>query len=219
MDLTIAYSLHGVDASSFDIGSSSGQVTVDGDIDYETKAEYNFTVRARDVNSRTDEVDIRITVSNIDEPPNTMFAPTLIEKTETSITFTYVTPTTTGPPVTAYKVRYTNQRTGNSVIEESTDIQATIYNLEPDTFYIIEVSAVNDEGEGNYSPGLDTSTKDVSGTVTGSRSFSLTSSIAVSTHGYSFEWSGALEVYSTYISGIAGYLREFNVTVNTVTET
>ena len=55
--------------------------------------------------------------------------------------------------------------------------------------------------------------------MTGSRSFSLTSNIAVSTHGYSFEWSGALEVYSIYVSGIAGYLREFNVTVNTVTET
>ena len=151
---TIAYSLHGGDASSFDIGSSSGQVTVNGSIDYETKADYNFTVRARDVNSRTDEVDIRITVSNVDEPPEIMAAPTLIEKTETSVTFSYVTPTTTGPPITLYKVRHTNQRTGNSVVEESADTQATIYNLDPDTFYIIEVTAVNAEGEGNYSPGL-----------------------------------------------------------------
>ena len=77
---TIAYSLHGGEAASFDIGSSSGQVTVDGDIDYETKADYNFTVRARDVNSRTDEVDIRITVSNVDEPPDSMVAPSTIRE-------------------------------------------------------------------------------------------------------------------------------------------
>ena len=159
MDLTIAYSLHGGDASSFDIGSSSGQVTVDGDIDYETKADYNFTVRARDINSRTDEVDIRIAVSNVDEPPDSMVAPILLEKTETSITLSYIKPTTTGPPITKYKIRYSNQRTGDSAVEESEDTQATIYNLEPDTFYVVEVSAVNAEGTGNYSPGLETATK------------------------------------------------------------
>ena len=31
--------------------------------------------------------------------------------------------------------------------------------LEPDTFYVVEVSAVNAEGTGNYSPGLETATK------------------------------------------------------------
>ena len=66
---TLTYSLSGTDASSFDIGSSSGQITVATatTLDYETDASYSVTVTATDTYSATGSVVVTIEVGDIRE--------------------------------------------------------------------------------------------------------------------------------------------------------
>ena len=65
---TLTYTLTGTDASSFSIGSRTGQVTVGTGtmLDYETKASYTVTVSATD-GSASDTISVAITVVNMDE--------------------------------------------------------------------------------------------------------------------------------------------------------
>ena len=66
----LSYALGGADASSFDIGSATGQITVgaDTDLDYETKSSYEVTVTATDPYQGADEITVTINVNNLDEP-------------------------------------------------------------------------------------------------------------------------------------------------------
>ena len=67
---TITYSLSGADAGSFEIGASTGQITVkDGtDLDHENEDSYTVIVTATDTGSLTDTVTVNISVTNVDEP-------------------------------------------------------------------------------------------------------------------------------------------------------
>ena len=77
-DSTLIYTLGGVDADLFDIGTNSGQIKVGEDtaLDYETKADYTVTVSVRDgkdargiPDSATDDVvNVTITLTDLDEP-------------------------------------------------------------------------------------------------------------------------------------------------------
>ena len=61
------YSLSGTDASSFDIDSRTYQLTVKDPLDYETKSVYQLSVRVNDNLNVGDEVDVTVTVNNVDE--------------------------------------------------------------------------------------------------------------------------------------------------------
>ena len=65
-DDTLTYSLGGVDAASFDIVSSSGQLQTRAPLDYETKKAYSVTVTVSD-GSRSDSINVTINVTDIDE--------------------------------------------------------------------------------------------------------------------------------------------------------
>jgi hypothetical protein len=59
---TLAYTLGGTDAASFDIGSATGQLMTLAPLDYETKATYSVTVTASDSGGLSDSIDVTITV-------------------------------------------------------------------------------------------------------------------------------------------------------------
>ena len=66
----LTYSLSGTDEASFDIGSATGQITVDaGTLDFETKKTHDVTVTATDPLGLTDTIGVTITVTDVDEAP------------------------------------------------------------------------------------------------------------------------------------------------------
>ena len=66
---TLTYTLGGTNAASFDIGNSTGQITVGNgtELDYETKASYSVTVTATDTFSATASVTVTIEVVDVRE--------------------------------------------------------------------------------------------------------------------------------------------------------
>ena len=74
---TLAYTLGGTDAASFDIGGSTGQLMTKADLDYEMPRgmamsetntnTYMVTVTATDPDGLTDSIDVTITVTDVDE--------------------------------------------------------------------------------------------------------------------------------------------------------
>ena len=73
----VSYGLGGPDASSFDIGLTSGQIMVgaETELDYETKTSYMVTVIATDSFGATASIDMTITVTDVNEGPEIMRAP------------------------------------------------------------------------------------------------------------------------------------------------
>ena len=65
---TLTYSLGGVNASSFSIVRSSGQLKTKAPLDYETKNAYTVTVTVSD-GSRTDVIIVTITITDVAETP------------------------------------------------------------------------------------------------------------------------------------------------------
>ena len=65
-DDTLTYSLGGVDATSFSIVKSSGQLKTRAPLDYETKNAYSVTVTASD-GDRTDAISVIITIIDVNE--------------------------------------------------------------------------------------------------------------------------------------------------------
>ncbi len=64
---SVSYSLGGVDAASFAIDTSSGQLRTKAALDHEAKPEYSVTVIATDASSLMAEIEVTIAVTNVDE--------------------------------------------------------------------------------------------------------------------------------------------------------
>ena len=65
---TVTYSLKGPDAGVFSIDRSSGQLATRASLDYEVRSTYVVTVVATDSFGLEDEIDVTISVGNVDEP-------------------------------------------------------------------------------------------------------------------------------------------------------
>ena len=66
-DDILTYSLGGIDAASFGIISTSGQLQTRAELDYETKDSYSVTVMVSDGNGGTDTIGVTISVTDMDE--------------------------------------------------------------------------------------------------------------------------------------------------------
>ena len=68
---TLTYSLSGTDASSFSIGSTTGQITTKAGVtyDYESKSSYSLTVGASDGNGGTASIAVTVNLTDVSETP------------------------------------------------------------------------------------------------------------------------------------------------------
>jgi len=82
---TLTYSLSGTDAASFAI-SSAGAVTLNGSLDYETKATYEFNVVATDADGSTDTVAVTGNVVDRPEHPFSVSKEILLQDAGSDIT-------------------------------------------------------------------------------------------------------------------------------------
>ena len=97
---TLIYSLGGVDAASFRVVSTSGQLKTHAPLDYETKNAYVVTVTVSD-GGRTDTIIVRITITDVDETPKTRAPVFANDSTTRSIAENTPAGVNIGSPVTA----------------------------------------------------------------------------------------------------------------------
>ena len=166
---TLAHSLGGTDASKFDIGSTSGQITVKtGNVpDYEATTSYSVTVsiavsgtgNSNSVPNGTGTyvIPVTINVTDVNEPPPAPAAPTVAKNSTTPTTkldVSWTAPTMTGKPaITDYDVQY--RQTGESSWTDAaftgTTTSTTLSGLTAGKSYDVQVRGVNDEGDGAWS--------------------------------------------------------------------
>ena len=163
---TLTYSLSGVDAASFDIDASTGQLITKAPLNTEAKATYSVTVTASDGQNSDDQV-VSIGVTNVDEPPAAPFPPTVVsgkdgdtandpEESTTSLHVVWHPPENMGDTITGYNVRYKKSvdTAFTDFTHSGTGTTATIPasgELDPDTSYQVRVQATNGEGTGPWS--------------------------------------------------------------------
>ena len=86
-------------------------------------------------------------------PPPAPDAPMVTEISATSVTVSWTAPTTDGPPITGYDLRYREGSDGEFTDgpQDVTDTSATITGLSPDTAYEVQVRASSTTGDGDWS--------------------------------------------------------------------
>ncbi len=98
----LTYSLSGVDAGSFGIVSTTGQLRTRAPLDYEQKNVYSVAVLVSDGKGGTDSIGVAINVTDVDETP-TAHAPEFVEGSSTERAIAENTPAgrNIGAPVRA----------------------------------------------------------------------------------------------------------------------
>ena len=153
----IAYSLSGAQADLFTIGESTGQIKTDTNtrFNYEVSPNtYSFTVTADDEEEGKTTIDVIVTITDVNEPPEAPQTPTISDPTSTSLKLSWTAPGNDGPPITGYNVRFGKTENGPWTQPEHDDITitTTLTGLTPNTRYWAQVQAANAEGTGNWSP-------------------------------------------------------------------
>ena len=155
---TISYSLDATSDKLFDIGSSSGAITVQLDtgsaLDHEGTSSITATVTATDSNSATATHDVTISVTDVNEPPDAPAAPDVTGASSTSVTVSWTAPDVTGKPaINGYDVQYKlpSETDWTDHSFTGTGASTTISSLTPSTTYEVQVKAKNDEGDSGWS--------------------------------------------------------------------
>ena len=152
----LTYILEGIDADSFDIiaTNGAGQIQTKAALNHEQKSSYSVAVRVRDGRGGTDAVNVTIRVTDVDEVPDTPFAPTVTTASSASLSISWDAPDNTGPPITDYDYRYraVSDSAWTEVTNTSITTEAvTIERLTPSTSYDVEVRAKSAEGTSDWS--------------------------------------------------------------------
>ncbi len=87
---TLDYTLGGDDAASFNIVSTSGQLQTKAALNYESKTSYSVTVSASDSNGGSDNIDVTIDVTNVNEAPSFAESRATLSIAENSVTGTNI---------------------------------------------------------------------------------------------------------------------------------
>ena len=154
---TLAYSLEGTDAASFDIVSTSGQIQTQSALDHETKSSYSVSVKAEDGNGGSATVPVTITVTDAAEQPETPTAPsvTATAGSTTSLDVSWTAPGLNGgPALTGYELQYRKvpATVWTAWTGTVTGTSATIASLDASSEYQVQVRALNGETPSEWSP-------------------------------------------------------------------
>ena len=154
-DDTLAYSLEGKDAGSFDIVADSGQIRTKAGVDYdhETKAGYELAVKAHDGKGST-TIPVAIAVTDVAEPPAAPAAPAVgTAGTADGLRATWTAPANTGPDITDYDVRHAvaGSDSWNATDHTGVALSVDIAGRAAGTTYEVQVRATNAEGTGDWS--------------------------------------------------------------------
>ena len=167
---TLTYSLSGMDAASFDIDPSTGQLITKAPLDFENPHDagdtannntYEVTVTVKDSSGTAETQNVTISVTPVPEKPGAPAAPTVVSADSDDGTTTYELKVIWYPPddtveaITSYAVEY-KKTTDTSFVttgveHTGTATTATITGLEVDTSYQVRVRATNDAGDGPWS--------------------------------------------------------------------
>ena len=153
----ITYSLVGGDTAAFSIVSTTGQLQTKSDLNHEEDDTYHVTVAATDDTGRASRRVITVNITDVDECPERMDAPTVSPPNDTDtdkLRVTWTAPANTGPPITGYAVLY--KKSSASVFTIATantpNLEWTLTGLEANTEYDAAVRAMNAECDtGPYS--------------------------------------------------------------------
>ncbi len=175
-DGRVTYRLEGLNAGRFTI-DGQGQIKTKSSLNHEdeacayvatddpTSCSYTVRVKVSDNEGGSDSTDVRITVTDVDEPPHSPARPrvTATKDSGWSLEVTWNEPRNTGPAITDYDIRYrkvgevewqnwphdgTDRNvTITTILSDATD-PATSEHLEPSTQYEVEVRAKNGEADG-----------------------------------------------------------------------
>ena len=165
---TLTYSLGGTDAASFDLDTSTGQITVKSALNYEAKTAYSVSVSVTDgendqgvADTSTDAtIPVTINVTDVSEPPPKLAAPSVAanattptSKLDASWTALTNTQMSGKPAVNDYDVQYrlSGDSSWTSHSHTGTSVSATLSNLTSNKSYEVQVRANNDEGNGPWS--------------------------------------------------------------------
>ena len=153
---SLTYSLSGSD--KFTLGADRIIRTVAGQgYDHEAASSYMLTLTANDGKGETGTLSVRVSVTDVAEPPDAPGAPTVTSAGLTGIQVTWTAPGNAGrPAITDYDVQYrlASDTTGSytDAQYDGTTTTTTITGLTEDTEYDVQVRASNDEGTGDWSP-------------------------------------------------------------------
>ena len=169
-DNPVTYSLGGADGSHFSLEPSPGKplerdlkFTIVPDYENSQDAASPYNVYVVEVTATSGTGDrkrdtkktITITVDDVDEPPDTPGAPTVLTASETSLDVSWTEPTNKGPPIHDYDYRYRTSSPQGSWTEVTTTPigvpSTTVGNLAPNTQYDVQVRANSPEGTSDWS--------------------------------------------------------------------
>ena len=159
---TLSYTLEGEDASSFDIGAATGQITTRAEVSYDHEASpsYSVTVKADDGNGGAASVAVAIDVTDVDEQPATPDRPAVSPTagSTTSLDVSWTAPDLDGgPDIIGYEVQYQEAEDGAWAdwTHGETGTSTAITGLTPGTEYQARVRALNGETPSDWSDASD----------------------------------------------------------------
>ena len=156
---TLAYSLEGADMARFGIITTTGQLrTRAGEkYDYEAKSSYAVRIRVVDGNGGADTIDVTVNINNNSgETPLAPAQPTVTTTpgSRTGLDVFWVAPVNLGrPAISSYDLRYRAGAGGGWTdgAQGEPGTSASITGLAQDTPYQVQVRALNEDGDGEWS--------------------------------------------------------------------
>ena len=164
---TLTYSLSGTDADEFDIDASTGQLITKAPLDFETPRggtagdtnNYVVTVTVKDSSGTSAMRDVTISVTNEEEEPGALAAPTVVSTDEDRDDATFdlkviwYPPDDTGDGNVTYEVQYKKSTDVGFTNDDHSGSTTTtmIGDLDDDTAYQVRVRATNSVDNGPWS--------------------------------------------------------------------
>ena len=152
----------GADQSHFSISGDALSFTVEKDFenldDADGQGDYEVRVQVDDGLGGRDSLDLVVSITDQNEPPETPGGLRVSQATPSALTLTWTAPDTSDrPPVTAYKVRYRTPRGKGAWLNAKhfgVETTVTLLGLVASTEYEVWVQAVNADGGSHWAIGV-----------------------------------------------------------------